>query len=133
MTTSARASRTARSTAGASNALTRATAAPRSVRARAPAWERVMPFTVCPRRTSSAMSGRPIAPLAPATKTFMVILPRRWGGLLLGVRDGPFLGVAGGPGHLYLAVPRVVGQGHPADRESTEDNRQLAASHDSSS
>ena len=27
-----------------------------------------MPVTVCPRRTSSAMSGRPIAPLAPATK-----------------------------------------------------------------
>src|SRR5262249_15284124 len=58
------------------------TAAPRSARALAPASDRVMPVTLCPRRTSSATRGRPIAPLAPATKTFMVILPR-WRPVLL--------------------------------------------------
>src|SRR5262245_43035909 len=71
ITTSAFDSRRACSTAGASNALTRATAAPRAARALAPASDRVMPVTACPRRTSSATSGRPIAPLAPATNTFM--------------------------------------------------------------
>ena len=71
ITTSAFDSRRACSSPGASNALTRATAAPRSARAAAPASDRVMPVTACPRRTSSATSGRPIAPLAPATKTFI--------------------------------------------------------------
>src|SRR3954453_11442251 len=80
MTTSARASFNARPTAAASRALTRATVAPRSARTLAPASDRVMPVTLCPRRTSSATSGRPMAPLAPATKTFMAVTP--WSVLL---------------------------------------------------
>src|SRR5436309_10949490 len=75
ITTSAFDSRTARSSPGASNALTRATAAPRLANAVAPATDRVMPVTACPRRISSATSGRPIAPLAPATNTFMAASP----------------------------------------------------------
>ena len=39
------------------------------------ALERVIPVTAWPWRTNSATSGRPIAPVAPATKTFMVVSP----------------------------------------------------------
>src|SRR5262245_15524498 len=87
MTTSARASLRACSTAAASKALTRATAAPISARFRAPTAERVIPVTSWPRWTSSAMSGWPIAPLAPATK---ILMSRSFLG-----RDREFLGVAG--------------------------------------
>src|SRR5262249_49609176 len=55
----------------ASKASTRATAAPISASLRPPTSERVIPVTSWPRRSSSAMSGWPIAPLAPATKTLI--------------------------------------------------------------
>src|SRR5579883_2339487 len=71
ITTSASDSRRTRSSPGASNALTRATAAPSDARTFAPASDRGMPLTACPRLTNSATRGRPIAPLAPATNTCM--------------------------------------------------------------
>src|SRR5689334_7583483 len=97
-TTSAFDPRRACSSPGASKALTRATAAPRSARAVAPASDRVIPVTACRRRTSSATSGRPIAPLAPATNTFMAAPPGT--GLLLHREDE------------VLRVPRVQDPRH---------------------
>src|SRR5262245_2574899 len=74
MTASAPDLRIASSTAAASSASTSATSAPSSFRPCVLALERVIPVTAWPWRTSSATSGRPMAPVAPATKTFMVVL-----------------------------------------------------------
>src|SRR5262249_49423879 len=74
MTASAPDLRTASSTAAASSASTSATPAPSSFMPFVLASERVIPVTAWPRRTSSAISGRPIAPVAPATNTLMVVL-----------------------------------------------------------
>src|SRR6185312_15721261 len=108
-TTSAFDTRKACSSPGTSNAPTRATAAPRSARAVAPASDRVMPVTACPRRTSSATSGRPIAPLALATNTFMAASPGT--GLALH-RDDEVLGfprVQDPRQHAGLHLARVPG------------------------
>src|SRR5262245_63072152 len=119
ITTSAFDSHRACSSPGASYAPTRATAAPRSARAVAPASDRVMPVTACPLRTSSATSGRPIAPLAPATNTFMAASPGT--GLLLhrddevlrvprvqDPRQHPGPDLARVPGHPVQAPARLV-------------------------
>src|SRR3954467_2533324 len=90
-----------------------------------------MPVTACPRRTNSATSGRPIAPLAPATNTFMAASPGT-GSLLhrddevLGVprvedpRQHPHLHLARVPGHpVQAAAPLVKGLArleHPGRR-----------------
>src|SRR5262245_19041928 len=91
MTASAPDLQTASSTAAASSASTSATSAPSSLRPRAPASTRVIPVTAWPCLTSSAISGRPIAPVAPATKTFMVDLRS----VLLLFRDDDVLDVVG--------------------------------------
>src|SRR6516162_1814423 len=83
MTASAPDLRTASSTAAASSASTSATSAPSSFRPCVLALRRVIPVTAWPWRTNSVTSGRPIAPVAPATKTFMVVL--LWGSLVAGL------------------------------------------------
>src|SRR5262249_20317883 len=72
MTTSAPDLRTPSSTAAASSAAPRATFASSAFMRFVLGSERAIPVTAWPWRTSSAISGRPIAPVAPATKTFMV-------------------------------------------------------------
>src|SRR4051794_788165 len=68
-TTSGFAASTAARTASASNASAIAACAPSA--SIASAFERVMPTTSWPRSSSCRTSGRPIAPLAPAMKTFI--------------------------------------------------------------
>src|SRR3954454_18370998 len=63
----------ASSTAAPYSESTNATSAPSSFRPCALALRRAIPVTAWPWRTSSATSGRPIAPVAPATKTLMVV------------------------------------------------------------
>src|SRR4051812_11129471 len=102
-TTSGCAVSTARRTASASKASAIAASAPSAVSASA--FERVMPTTEWPPSISCRTSGRPIAPLAPAMKTFI--------GCLLRLR---FLGL-NAPGE---ARQRREDQGEQRQREEVE-------------
>ena len=71
--TSGSASATASATASASSASATAGVAPSSSSSRRLDSLRVMPVTAWPRATSRGTSWRPSAPVAPATKIFMVV------------------------------------------------------------